>query len=42
VVGTLAVRYSFHLTIALLAVIYVIDILATALLIPERKGVALQ
>jgi MFS family permease len=41
-VGTLAVRYSFHLTITLLAVIYVIDILATALLIPERKGVALQ
>jgi len=41
-VGTMAVRYSFHLTIALLAVIYVIDMVATALLIPERRGTALE
>jgi MFS family permease len=42
VVGVLATRYSFTVTIALLAVIYVIDIIATALLIPERKGAPLE
>lgn len=42
VIGTLALRYSFSLTIALLAVIYVIDIIATAICIPERKGAELQ
>jgi benzoate transport len=42
VVGTLAAAYSFQLTIALLASIYVLDILATAFLIPERKGAALE
>jgi MFS family permease len=42
VVGLLATTYSFATTIALLAVIYVIDIIATALLIPERKGMALE
>lgn len=42
VVGILAARYSFAATIALLAVIYVIDIFVTALLIPERKGFALE
>jgi benzoate transport len=42
VVGALAVKYSFSVAIALLAVLYVIDILATLFLIPERKGVALE
>ena len=34
--------YSFQAAIALLAAIYVIDIIATALLIPERRGAALE
>ena len=38
VVGALALTYSFTAAIALLAVIYLIDIIATLLLIPERKG----
>ena len=42
VVGTLAARYSFGWTIALLAVIYIVDIIATATLIPERRNYALQ
>ncbi len=42
VVGALAQEYSFATTIALLAVIYVVDIAATALLIPERKGMPLD
>ena len=42
VVGVLAASYSFTVAIALLATIYVIDILATALLIPERKGKPLE
>ncbi|MGN6581913.1 MAG: MFS transporter, partial [Bordetella sp.] len=42
VVGALAVKYSFSVAIALLAVLYAIDILATLFLIPERKGLALQ
>ncbi|SEE40971.1 Predicted arabinose efflux permease, MFS family [Rhizobiales bacterium GAS188] len=41
VVGVLATQYSFATTIALLAVIYVLDMVATLLLIPERKGAAL-
>lgn len=41
VVGTLAAHYSFAVAIALLSVLYVIDIIATALLIPERKGAPL-
>ena len=41
-IGALAARYSFSTAIALLAVLYVIDILATLFLIPERKGVALE
>ncbi len=41
VVGLLAAQYSFSLTIALLAVIYIIELIATALLIPERKGAPL-
>jgi MFS family permease len=42
VVGTLTVHYSFSTTIALLAFIYVIDIIATAFLIPERMGAVLD
>ncbi len=41
VIGILATQYSFATAISLLAVIYVIDIAATALLIPERKGAPL-
>jgi len=41
VVGALATQYSFATAISLLAVIYLIDIAATALLIPERKGAEL-
>jgi MFS family permease len=41
VVGLLAAQYSFSLTIGMLAVIYVIELLATVLLIPERKGAPL-
>lgn len=37
-IGTIASMYSFHLAIALLASIYVIDIIATIFLIPELKG----
>lgn len=42
VVGTLAVTYSFAVAIALLSVIYLVDIVATLFLIPERKGVPLE
>jgi benzoate transport len=42
VVGTLAVTYSFTVAIALLATIYLLDIAATAFLIPEKRGVALE
>src|SRR6201996_5092120 len=42
VVGTLAVAYSFTVAIALLATIYLLDIVATAFLIPEKKGVPLE
>lgn len=41
VVGTIAAQYSFALAIGLLSVLYVLDILATAFLIPERKGAPL-
>lgn len=41
VVGILAAQYSFKVAIALLSVIYVVDIIATAFLIPERKGAPL-
>jgi hypothetical protein len=34
----LVASYSFTVAIALLAVIYLIDIIATYLLIPEKKG----
>jgi MFS family permease len=42
VVGTLASQYSFKYAIALLASIYVLDILATLFLIPEMKGAELE
>jgi benzoate transport len=42
VVGSLVTGFGFPIAIALLAVIYLIDIVATLLLIPERKGVALE
>ena len=38
VIGALAVSYSFSTAIALLATVYVLDIIATVTLIPERKG----
>jgi len=41
-VGALVSAYSFQAAIALLAAIYVVDIVATALLIPERRGAALE
>jgi MFS family permease len=41
-VGALSARYSFAATAALLAAIYVIDLLATAFLIPETKGRVLE
>jgi len=42
VVGLLATAYSFNAAIALLASIYVLDMLATLFLIPELKGVELE
>lgn len=42
VIGALAMTYSFHVAIALLASIYVLDMLATIFLIPELKGVELE
>ena len=42
VVGALAARYSFGAALALLASIYLLDILATLFLIPERRGAALD
>ncbi|AOZ09751.1 MFS transporter [Cupriavidus malaysiensis] len=42
VVGALAATYSFPMAIALLAGLYLLDMVATLLLIPELKGVALE
>ena len=42
VVGAVLAAHSFQLAIGLLSIIYVIDIIATYFLIPERKGAALQ
>ncbi|WP_120971465.1 MULTISPECIES: MFS transporter [unclassified Comamonas] len=42
VVGAIAMAYSFQVAIALLAAIYVLDMIATAFLIPELKGKELQ
>jgi MFS family permease len=41
-VGALVAAYSYQAAIALLAGIYVIDSIATMLLIPERRGAALE
>ncbi|TDV23801.1 benzoate transport [Paraburkholderia caballeronis] len=41
-VGALAARFSFGAALAMLASIYVLDILATLLLVPERRGAALD
>ena len=41
-VGALAARYSFGAALALLASIYLLDIVATLFLIPERRGAALD
>lgn len=41
VVGTIAARHGFPAAVSLLAVIYVIDLVAMWALIPERRGVAL-
>jgi MFS family permease len=41
-VGALAARYSFGAALVLLASIYLLDILATLFLIPERRGAELQ
>lgn len=42
VVGAVAMAYGFQMAIALLAAIYVLDMIATALCIPELKGEELQ
>lgn len=42
VVGAIVSAYSFSLAIAFLAIIYVIDMVATIFLVPELKGKALQ
>ena len=41
VVATIATSYGFGTAIALLAVIYLLDMFALWLLIPERRGSAL-
>ncbi|TDN67883.1 MFS transporter [Paraburkholderia sp. BL10I2N1] len=41
-VGALAARFSFGAALGVLASIYVLDILATLFLIPERRGAALD
>jgi MFS family permease len=41
VVGALAVSFGFSAAIGLLALIYVVDIIATVFLIPERRGAEL-
>jgi benzoate transport len=41
-VGALATRFSFGAALAMLASIYLLDILATLFLIPERRGTALE
>jgi len=42
VVGALAAAYSFQIAIALLAAIYLLDMVATVFLIPELKGKELE
>jgi hypothetical protein len=40
--GAVAAKYTFNAAIALLASVFVIDIIATILLIPELKGKELE
>ena len=42
VVGAVVSAYSFQLAIAMLALIYVVDVIATIFLIPELKGKELE
>jgi benzoate transport len=42
VVGALAAKYSFAIALALLASIYLLDVLATLFLIPEKRGAELD
>ncbi|MBE2897436.1 MFS transporter [Pasteurellaceae bacterium 20609_3] len=42
VVGAIVSAYSFQVAIALLAAIYIVDLIATVFLIPELKGKALS
>ncbi|HEY7248401.1 MAG TPA: MFS transporter [Xanthobacteraceae bacterium] len=42
VVGAVAAAYSFQIAIALLAALYMLDIIALLLLIPERRGAELE
>lgn len=42
IVGAIVSAYSFQLAIAFLAIIYIIDMIATLFLIPELKGKALD
>ena len=42
VVGMIISMYSYQVAIAFLAIIYVLDILATVFLIPELKGKELE
>ncbi|SAK95120.1 major facilitator transporter [Caballeronia hypogeia] len=41
-VGALAARYSFALALAFLASIYLLDVIATLFLIPEKRGAELE
>jgi benzoate transport len=41
VIGALAAQYSFQFAIALLSILYILDVVVTATLIPERKGAEL-
>jgi MFS family permease len=41
-IGAVASHYSFSVAIAALALIYVVDVIATLVLIPELKGVELE
>jgi MFS family permease len=41
-IAVLAAKYSFGIAIACLALIYVLDFVVTATLIPERRGMALE
>ncbi|MFP3555152.1 MFS transporter [Paraburkholderia sp. SIMBA_049] len=41
-VGALAARFSFAMALGVLASIYILDILATLFLIPERRGAMLE